>query len=1109
MFIATKKANLEIIRILLSIPTIDVNSISSQQFYQHHGTFEKQNSINFWKNELFLKFQEGDSYEFKKLYTPLNISVKNQNFEIIELLLSHPKIDLNIKSVFQEWKFCGVNFEEIKENKDTPLLTSIKKNYLDIFNLLLKHPNIEINEKSIFKNGTIKNSNVFIREINLTALSYSIDNDKYEFFQILLSQPKIDVRIKINEKYLITDYIFKNSKKRDFHMHNWILDKKIENTKYLIKDDFEGEFEIIKEVLHIAIYKGNLKIIELLLSRPEIDLNTRIIYKKNAKEKEIESSLHILSTNGNLELFKIILSKSNWDLNEKLVDVFQLIGDKNKNIDLKERTLLHNSVINNNFEMFKLLTSHPKTDINANIIIKIKNNKIKIGTELHYVVINNKFEYLTILLSLPQINVNAILECKSQGNQIIGRKTALHIACSHKNIEIIRLLLKHSNVDHTIKSFKKTDKGKIKEKNILSIIAKTKSSIFSKCLNDMSEHNKISYRSLDILKLLLSITNIDVNEKSITKWENKIKEKSPLNIFTQNLNIVCLKYLLSHQNIDIQSKYIIKSNDKCILSQNSLFIAFINKKLSKYSNDECILSQNSLFIAFNKEKLSKYSKSSIFNDILNQIYLLFIKNQKFDINEKYIINEENNKLITTALNLAAYKGYPKAVKYLLSNSNINENDKMLIANNDYMKIGLSPLHVAILKDDFHIVSILLSSYKVNVNLKLNKIENQNQNQNQKQWLRINFSHSKHNYIEYKLFCGITPLQLAIINNDFNSFYILLENITISVNIKLDLLKTFDNELIVGITALHLAIIHNNIYFIESLLKIPRIDVNIKLDKLILSNKEAIGMTALHLAVLYDNEHIIKLLLDNEKIDVNAKIDKFFTVERTEIIGITALHLAALCGNTNIVKLLLDKKKIDVNAKIDKFFTVERAEIIGMTALHLAVLYGNEYIVKLLLDNKKIDVNAKVNKSIFFQNDEIIGMTALHLAIGTNNFKVIQYLLSSENIDVNEMMLEKLNNNNILYMNALHLAINDNNLEIVTELLKNNNIDKNAVMMIMQNSNIYKVTPVYLAEKINKEEIKNLLGSDIVVYENYHLEFDFPFKNLIQELIKMYYDRIIS
>ena len=61
--------NIEIIKLLLAHPKIDVNLYSILKYDQI-------------KNE-----------------TPLHTAIKNKNIEIIKLLLSHPKIDVNMKLI--------------------------------------------------------------------------------------------------------------------------------------------------------------------------------------------------------------------------------------------------------------------------------------------------------------------------------------------------------------------------------------------------------------------------------------------------------------------------------------------------------------------------------------------------------------------------------------------------------------------------------------------------------------------------------------------------------------------------------------------------------------------------------------------------------------------------------------------------------------------------------------------------------------------------------------------------------------------------------------------------------------------------------------------------
>lgn len=120
-----KKNNIDIVKLLLSSPNIDVNTDYLRESYSYeneeedttnnNNEEEKEDTTNN-KNEK----EENWIYE-KRIKSPLHMAVESSNKEIIKLLLQNKKIDLNkvddqnkkaieyaqsdeIKELFQEFK---------------------------------------------------------------------------------------------------------------------------------------------------------------------------------------------------------------------------------------------------------------------------------------------------------------------------------------------------------------------------------------------------------------------------------------------------------------------------------------------------------------------------------------------------------------------------------------------------------------------------------------------------------------------------------------------------------------------------------------------------------------------------------------------------------------------------------------------------------------------------------------------------------------------------------------------------------------------------------------------------------------------------------------------
>ena len=86
----------------------------------------------------------------------------------------------------------------------------------------------------------------------MSALHRAIEREKYEIVEILLSHPNIDVDAKMTD-------INNGIQKKNFNQI-WI-------------------FIYEKSILEFATENRNIRIIELLLSHPKIDLNEKIVQK--------------------------------------------------------------------------------------------------------------------------------------------------------------------------------------------------------------------------------------------------------------------------------------------------------------------------------------------------------------------------------------------------------------------------------------------------------------------------------------------------------------------------------------------------------------------------------------------------------------------------------------------------------------------------------------------------------------------------------------------------------------------------------------------------------------------------------------------------------------
>ena len=162
------------------------------------------------------------------------MAVEKENIEIVKLLLTNEKININV--------LCKSEKHEIIQGKKeiielSPLLFAIDHNKYEIIQLFLSNEFIKISETIDINSRSMKA--IFGNEIEIfeqTALYMSIEKQNINAIKSLLGRPDID----INEK--------------SFHLSG------------------NNQMEE-KAALHLAVEIGNLEIIKLLLEKKEIDIN--------------------------------------------------------------------------------------------------------------------------------------------------------------------------------------------------------------------------------------------------------------------------------------------------------------------------------------------------------------------------------------------------------------------------------------------------------------------------------------------------------------------------------------------------------------------------------------------------------------------------------------------------------------------------------------------------------------------------------------------------------------------------------------------------------------------------------------------------------------------
>ena len=412
----------------------------------------------FYIIKTIIENMEIDINSVKDNKTALIIAVENENLDLVQLLLTNEKIDINLSTEH-------LSIKKYSE-KIAPFYVAVEKENVEIIKLFLKHEKIDINCLN-------------------KVVSYSEQEGETEEDDEEEENSECDVQE-------CSDNLYEPMNNSEEYRDPSI--KTIKNDE--------------KTPLYLAIEKGNNEIIQLLLENEKIDLNvvnkietkTDEYYEKYNKykrgntigwsvsttKKEEKTAFYLAVEKGNLELIKKMLS------NEK-VDI---------NIVKKSETKIYDEK-----DAYVAATD---SEIQETIETEFK-------TALYYAVENEKLELLNLLLSNESIDVN--LACKSDEyyrlayynenrmeNKYEVEKAPFYLAVEYKNIEIIKHLLQNKNVDINKYYIKSNVDDKYDEDG-------KKCSTEEYKIKRSPLHLAVHNNNVDIVKILLNQKNIDLNAK--------------------------------------------------------------------------------------------------------------------------------------------------------------------------------------------------------------------------------------------------------------------------------------------------------------------------------------------------------------------------------------------------------------------------------------------------------------------------------------------------------------------------------------------------------------------------------------------------------------------
>lgn len=260
--------NIDLVRYLLSLESIDVNNLSDY------------NSIKDSISKLSQILKTSSIYNYDKRDTikraAFHVAVEKGNFEIVKLFLNNDRVDVNIKTISDMYSECKAPIHIAVENED-----------YEIVQLLLNNKKVDVN---------IKTSYSYDKYEERSIIHIAVQSGNIKIAQLLLNNERVDANIRTSSLEIEKTALYIATENKNIEMIQLLLDsEKVDaNIKSILKH-FQKVME--KAAIHAAIEKENPKIIQLFLDNKRVDVNIKLKeyddnYGKIRDLKE-KSSLHI------------------------------------------------------------------------------------------------------------------------------------------------------------------------------------------------------------------------------------------------------------------------------------------------------------------------------------------------------------------------------------------------------------------------------------------------------------------------------------------------------------------------------------------------------------------------------------------------------------------------------------------------------------------------------------------------------------------------------------------------------------------------------------------------------------------------------------------------
>ena len=555
--------------------------------------------------------------------TALCIAVQNDDFEIVQLLISVPEIDVNLYDSF----------------KNTPLIIAANNFNLEIFNLILDYYGDDIK----YQQWQI---DVLVEKALYLLISPNSEQDAK-------IEPVINriLEIKYIESNIFDKYFTEFCNKNNVEAVKRLLD--LDKTNPNIYDPQSGNTNLIN-----AIRNSNLIIAELLIKHPKTNIN----FRNNSDETPLTIAVSH-SLNGIVE---------------------QLINDEKFD---KEESLFNYAFCNSNPEITKILMNSKYLDINDDVYTLQNHPFVKISnygffmdksneTMLIYAVKEQKEDLIDIIIQHPNFDIK-----KSKLNQAI-----LESLKESKNINIFNKLIQKSDLDEFNKTYVKdalnwfaiyneSSKSKNSVSQVLSAVLNTPGLVFDKdCIINtfgVFFDNYFSFASLNVDSLIVLIdfdrkhnNFIDLNKlrpNGKSCWTSSFK-KDPILFDFLLKNDVDPNIQDKFGVYPLQFQFYLKSFDNALKLINSGKIDF-NKKIPDFN----LVGSANIYESLETKNTRELRQS------LNDFYS---KGQYFS--KKNFVN------YTTYLHIAAGFESSEALKQILDKKVIDVNAEDYLGNTPLM-----------------------------------------------------------------------------------------------------------------------------------------------------------------------------------------------------------------------------------------------------------------------------------------------------------------------------------------------------------------------------------------------------------------------------------------